>query len=74
MIRGTTESNSCLKIILGTENDPDTAKHRGRRREGSCEGVGRRNINETGEKEKYWADVMLQMLKAEVHVSGSECT
>lgn len=36
--------------------------------------MGRRNINETGEKEKYWVDVMLQMLNAEVHVSGSECT
>lgn len=23
--------------------------------------MGRRNINETGVKEKYWADVMLQM-------------
>lgn len=26
MIRGTTESSSCLKLILGAENDPDTAK------------------------------------------------
>lgn len=34
MIRGTTESSSCQKLILGAENDPDTAKHRGRRREG----------------------------------------
>lgn len=42
--------------------------------EGGCEGVGRRNINETGEKEKYWVDAMLQMLNAEVHVSGRECT
>lgn len=36
--------------------------------------MGRRNINETGEKEKYWVDVMLQMLNAQVHVRGSECT
>lgn len=37
-------------------------------------GGGRRNTNETGEKEKYWADVMLQMLNAHEHVSGSEST
>lgn len=34
MIRDITESSSCLKLILGAENDPDTAKHRGRKREG----------------------------------------
>lgn len=44
----------------------------GRRGRSVCEGAGRRNTNETGEKEKYWADVMLQMLNAQVHVRGSE--
>lgn len=68
----------CLKLFIGAENDPDRAEPKGRRREERgvcvcvCEGAGGRNTNETGEKEKYWADVMLQMLNAQVHVRGSE--
>lgn len=59
-----------------TQTQQNTGGEGGREEggEGSCEGVGRRNINETGEKEKYWEEVTLQMLNAEAHVSGSECT
>lgn len=48
------------EAFLGAESDPDSTKHKGRER-GGRKGMGRRNINETGVKEKYWADVMLQM-------------
>lgn len=60
---------NCLKLFLGAENDPDTAESKGRRRE-EGEGAWRGGEeDEAGEKEKYWADVMLQMLNAQVHVS-----
>lgn len=57
-------------FFLGAESDPDSSKHTGgrKRRRG---GAGRRNINESGGKEKYWADVMLQMQNALVHVIGN---
>lgn len=49
-----------LKLFLVSESDPDGSK-----REGGW------NINENGVKEKYWADVVVQMQKAQAHVSGS---
>ena len=55
-----------LKLFLGAESDPDSTKHEGRnRREGRGRtGQGGRNINETGVKEKYWVDVVVQMQNA----------
>lgn len=55
-----------LKLFLGAESDPDSSKQ-----EGGGERWGGWNINENGVKEKYWADVVVQMQKACVHVSGS---
>lgn len=49
-------------FFLGAESDPVGEKHKGRERKGKR--MGRRHINETGVKEKYWVDVMLQMLNA----------
>lgn len=55
-----------LKLFLGAESDPDSTKHKGRNRRegGGGKGWGGRNINETGVKEKYWADVVVQMQNA----------
>lgn len=58
-----------VNLFLGAESDPDSAKHKGRNRREGGEGSrgkrwGGRNINETGVKEKYWADVVVQMQNA----------
>lgn len=62
-------------LFLGAESDPDSSKHTGGERGGRDGGgrkrTGRRNINESGGKEKYWADVMLQMQNARAHVIGN---
>ncbi len=53
---------------------PRQRKTQGEKQEGGSgggKGWGGRNINETGVKEKYWADVAVQMQNAWAHVSGS---
>lgn len=55
------------KLFLGAESDPDSSKQEG----GVRKRWGGWNINETGVKEKYWADVVVQMQNAWAHVSVS---
>lgn len=71
-----TDNNGWSAIPLSSkQRRTKTAKPKRRRRKARrrCEGMEQRNTNGTGVKEKYWANVMLQMLKALAHVRGSEC-
>lgn len=64
-ISDATQPSEGVELFLGAENDPDSANTRGETggREGGRR-EGERNINETGVKEKYWADVVVQMQNA----------